>query len=170
MGACVLTLSLTACAEMYERPEPPKKPVVSPFAWSASEGQVGRMLVADLKPREPIRESYSVTSIWIDEGELPPGLRQDRDHIEGRLQKAGQWTLSFRVQLAVGKEQARVVQYVPWTVNIAPAVESKAKGKAGSEAQVLDREGALEDIRQMRRLVQEIRRLVLQLRQSLYQN
>lgn len=171
MGAACLAL-VTSCAA-FEEPAPPTPFPKDAFEWSASSGRVGEAFSADLKPKKPIAAPYRVAFCRIDEGELPPGLRHDLDHVEGKPLRAGEWSTVWRVQLSVGLEERRVVQYVSWKISIAPAVEAKAapprqppsQPKAKPEPDL--RAAMLQEIRDMRRLVKEMRCLVDQLKRCI---
>jgi hypothetical protein len=166
MGVACLAL-FTSCAVFEPLPEPKPFPKDA-FEWSASSARVGEKFAADLKAKKPIATPYRVAFCRIDEGELPPGLRQDLDHVEGTPLQAGEWSMVFRVQLTVGPEERRVVQYVPWNVAVAPSIEAKkAKAEAAPKVEAKcapdPREAVLHEIREMRRIVKELRDLVRQI-------
>jgi len=148
MGVACLILS-ASCALIEPPPEPKPFPKDA-FEWPSAPARVGEKFSADLKAKKPISTPYRIAFCRVDEGELPAGLRQDADHIEGIPLKAGEWSGVFRVQLAVGPEERRVVQYVPWKIVVEPSIETRKD------------DGILEEIREMRRLVKELRDLVRQ--------
>lgn len=144
MGVACLTL-ITSCA-VFEPPPDPSPFPKDAFEWSATSARVGEKFSADLKAKQPMATAYRITFCRVDEGELPAGLRHDLDHLEGAPLHAGEFSTVFRVQLAVGPEERRVVQYVRWNLTVAPSVEIDW----------------LAEIRELRRLVKELRDLVRQ--------